>query len=234
MVEGENALIDHRTYDLYKDVESTVKTAVSFVETDKDWCFFAFRGSAGKSPKWLFIDKSNKGYTDFSEITEKLKLYLGKENIIQRKWKEVETSSTIKQIIHRLRKQEMVLLPWKKRRALEQGEKILKHYIEALFNSERDKLNAEKRLTLFNPESGDDNYVDLDHFADLWLDILIPELDKLKAPKTKRRKIYTLKDLTHKNVKFNSEHMEWLLENCQYSNTLDEMISACIIGLTKL
>jgi hypothetical protein len=115
---------------------------------------------------------------------------------------------------------------------LEQSEKILKYFIPT-FKSERDKLNAERLLTLFNPESEDANYVDLDQFADLWLDILIPELDKLKAPKTKRRKIYTLKDLTHKNVKLNSEHLVWLLENCQYSNTLDEMIAACIIGISQ-
>ncbi|PVD50140.1 hypothetical protein DC498_21230 [Terrimonas sp.] len=232
LIEGENSLIDHKIYDLYKDVDATVKTAVSFVETDNNWCFFAFRGSTSKSPKWLFIDENNKGYTDFSEITEKLKHYLTKKDIIQRRWKEVDASLTIKQIIYKLRRQEKALLPWKKRRALEQGEKILKHFTPT-FKSEKDKLNAERLLMLFNPESDGDNYVDLDQFADLWLDILIPELDKLKAPKTKRRKIYTLKDLTHKNVKLNSEHLVWLLENCQYSNTLDEMVSACIIGLTR-
>lgn len=233
LIEGENALIDIATYHLYKDVDATVKTAVSFIETDKSWCFFAFRGSTSKSPKWLFIDEKNKGYTDFSEITEKLKSYLGKDNITQRKWKEVETSYTIKQVIHKLRRQEKALLPWKKRRALEQGEKILRHYMSTAFKSETDKVNAERLLTLFNPESEDDNYVDLDQFADLWLDILIPELDKIKAFKTRKRKIYTLKDLTYRNVKINSEHLVWLLENCQYSNTLDEMISACIIGLRK-
>ncbi|MGK9119062.1 SNF2-related protein [Olivibacter jilunii] len=233
LIEGESPLIDYKTYDLYKDVDATVKTAVSFVETDSDWCFFAFRGSTGKSPKWLFIDERNKGYTDFSKISDKLKLYLGRANIIQRKWKEIDATFTIKQIIHKLRRQEKALLPWKKRRALEQGEKILKHYVSTVFKSNVDKLNAERILTLFNPESEDDNYVDLDQFADLWLDILIPELDKLKAQQTRRRKIYTLRDLSYRNVKVNSEHLVWLLENCQYSNTLDEMVSACIVGIRR-
>ncbi len=233
LIEGEKALIDHKIYDLYKDVDATVKTAVSFVEADKNWCFFAFRGSASKSPKWLFIDENNKGYTDFSEIAEKLKIYLAKGNVIQQNWKEVDTDLTIKQIIHKLRRQEKALLPWKKRRALEQAEKILKQYASTVFKNNTDKSSVEKLLALFDPESNDDNYVDLDQFADLWLDILIPELDKLKATKIKKRKIYTLKDLTHRNVKLNSEHLIWLLENCQYSSTLDEMISACIIGLAK-
>ena len=233
LIEGETALIDYETYNLYKDVDATVKTAISFVETDKKWCFFAFRGSTRKSPKWLLIDEKNKGYTDFSDICEKLRDYLSKDNIIQRKWKEVDTSVTIKEIISKLRRQERVLLPWKKRRALQQGEKILKHYTKNIFKLGEDKIHAERLLSLFNPETEDDNYVDLDQFADLWLDILIPELDKLKAEKLRRRKIYTLRDLSYKNVTLASEHLDWLLENCQYSNTLDEMISSCIIGVSK-
>lgn len=76
-------------------------------------------------------------------------------------------------------------------------------------------------------------HVDLDHFADLWLTILIPELDKLKAAQTRRRKIYTLRDLNVRNVTITTERLDWLLENCQYSSTLDEMVSACIIGISK-
>jgi superfamily II DNA or RNA helicase len=234
LIEGDGALIDHQTYDLYKDVDATVKTAISFIESDEKWSFFSFRGSTSKSPKWLLIDEKNKGYTDFSEISERLKSYLCKGNIIQRKWKEFDTSITIKEIIHRLRKQEKALLPWKKRRALEKGEKILNHYATNVFKSDTDKVNAKRLLDLFKIDSVDDNYVDLDQFANLWLDILIPELDKLKAEKTRIRKIYTLRDLSHKNVTINSDHLIWLLENCQYSNTLDEMISSCIIGLGKM
>lgn len=233
LIEGENALIDHKTYELYNDVDATVKSAVSFIETDTNWCFFAFRGSARKSPKWLFIDERNKGYTDFSEITEKLKFYLAKKNIIQRSWKEVDATLAIKQIIYKLRKQEKALLPWKKRRALEQGEKILNHYSAKVFKSDKDTQNAKRLLNLFNAESDEENYVDLDQFADLWLDILMTELDKLRATKTRRRKIYTLKDLNYRNVKLSIQQVEWLLDNCQYSNTLDEMISACIIGIVK-
>ena len=160
-----------------------LKTAISFIEADKNWCFFAFRGSTSKSPKWLLIDEKNNGYTDFSEISEKLRIYLSKGHIIQRKWKEVDTSITIKEIIHKLRRQEKALLPWKKRRALQQGEKILRYHATNVFKSGKEKINVERLLALFNPESEDENYVDMDQYANLWLDILIPELDKLKAEK---------------------------------------------------
>ena len=233
LIEGERALIDHQTYNIYKDVDATVKTAISFIETDNEWSFFAFRGSTNKSPKWLLIDKKNKAHTDFSDISEMLRLYLDNGNIIQRKWNDVDASITIKEIIFKLRRQEKALLPWKKRRALQQGEKVLKHYTSNVFKSGKDRHNAERLLALFNPETEDDNYVDLDQFANLWLDILIPELDQLKSERLRRRKIFTLRDLSHKNVKLNSEHLVWLLENCQYANTLDEMISSCIVGIEK-
>ncbi len=233
LIEGESALIDHAIYDLYKDVDSTVKTAISFIETDKNWCFFSFRGSTRKSPKWLLIDENNKGYTDFSDITYLLKSYLSKTTIVQRNWKEIDTSQKLKDIIRKLRSQEKQLLPWKKRRALNQGENILNHNLKVNSLSGKDKLNAEKLLNLFNPETEDDLYVDLDQFADLWLEILIPELDKLKGQKSRVRKIYTLKDLSHKNVTISSKQIEWLIENCQFSNTLDEMISSCIIAIDK-
>lgn len=92
-MEGGDSLINHQIYDTYKDAEATVKSAISFIESDKNWSFFAFRGSTTRSPKWLLIDEQNKGYTDFSEITKKLKEYLAKDNIIQRKWSEVDTST---------------------------------------------------------------------------------------------------------------------------------------------
>lgn len=233
LMEGKDSLIDNQTYELYKDVDATVKTAVSFIETNKNWYFFAFRGSTSRSPKWLLIDERNKPYTDFADITQKLKEYLVKGNIIQRKWNEVDTSAQMKQIIHKLRKQEKNLLPWKKKRALEIGEKILRQYHDKIFTKPEDKSKAEKLIALFKPEFDSDDYIDFDHFADLWLTLLIPSLDKLKSIQTRRRKIYTLRDLTVKNFSLSTDRMDWLLENCQYANTLDEMISACIIGVRK-
>lgn len=231
LIEGPDALIDHHTYEIYKDVDATVKTAISFIESDLNWCFFAFRGSTTKSPKWLLIDEKGKGHTDFSEISNKLQTYLLKDNIVQRKWKEVDTTLQMDQIILKLRKEEKNLLPWKKKRALGKGEAILKKYRETS-NILVDKQKCDKILKLFD-SNGDDEYVDLDHFADLWLTILIPELDKLRAIPARRRKIYTLRDLNFRNVIITAERLDWLLENCQYSSTLDEMVSACIISIAK-
>lgn len=232
LIEGTDSLIDNRTYELYKDVDATVKSAISFIETDKNWCFFAFRGSTSRSPKWLLIDEKNDAYTDFADITIKLKQYLNSKDIIQRKWGEVDTAQQMRLVIHKLRKQERNLLPWKKRRALEISQNILKSHRDKVFSGES-KVKAQKIFSLFELNIETDDYVDLDHFADLWLSILVPELDRLKSIKGRRRKIYTLRDLNSKNVSLTNEVLDWILENCRYANTLDEMISSCIIGISK-
>lgn len=233
LIEGRDAIIDKETYDLYKDVDATVKTAISFIETDKNWSFFAFRGNSSRSPKWLFVDEKNNSFTDFAEVSNKLRQYLNEDNIVQRKWNEIDTPGQIQLIIRKLRRQQKKLLPWKKKRALEKGENILKVCFEKVFKSTEDKEIAQKLLSLFNTDADTEEYVDLDHFADLWLTILIPKLDKLRNDKIRKRKLYTLRDLSYRNVKLTTKDMEWMLSNCQYTNTLDEMISACIIGIKK-
>ena len=88
-------------------------------------------------------------------------------------------------------------------------------------------------LDLFNPQLEAEDFIDYDHFAELWLSLLIPVLDKLRNTRKRKRTIITLKDLSTKEVKLTNENLEWLIENCRYAHTLDEIIAACIIGVAK-
>jgi len=234
LMEGPDALINNETYHMLRDVDATVKTAVSFIKDTRSWSFFAFRGSTTRSPKWLFIDERNNPYTDFADISNKLKEYLTGNDIKQCKWNDVNTDVEVKKIMRKLRLQERNLLPWKKKRALEVGEKILKQIFDNTKQDALEKQKIQRLITLFNPDPETEDYIDFDHFAELWLIILIPALDVLKKSRRKKRKIFTLRDLTHRNVTIKNEQIDWLLVNCQYSNTLDEMIAACIIGVTTL
>lgn len=234
LIEGTDALIDATTYNEFKDVDSTVKTAVSFIESDKSWSFFAFRGSTTRSPKWLFIDEKNKAFTDFAEIAGKLKEYLKPKEIIQRRWNEVDTGNEIKKIIRKLRQQERELLPWKKKRALVVGQKILKQMFDTIPEKQKEKKAIISMvLDLFNPQTEAEDFIDYDHFAELWLSLLIPVLDKLRNTRKRKRTILTLKDLSIKEVKLTNENLEWLIENCRYAHTLDEIIAACIIAIAN-
>jgi superfamily II DNA/RNA helicase len=234
LVEGDDALIDKHIYNEFKDVDATVKSAISFIETDKSWSFFAFRGDSTRSPKWLFIDENNKALTDFSEITEKLKMYLDKKKIEQRKWNEVDTGEEIKKIMRKLRLQEKNLLPEKKKRTLAIAEKILR----ALFdkgtgNNESRKELIRNIITLFNPESNDDSIIDYDKFAEMWLTIFQPALDSKRNSQIRKRKVITLRDLTFKDVKLDEKTLQHIYDSCQVATTLDEMIASCIIAIKR-
>ena len=234
LLEGKDALINNDLYNQFKDVDSTVKTAVSFIESDKNWSFFAFRGSTTRSPKWLFIDERNKAYTDFAEISSKLKEYLNSKEIIQRKWNEVGAGEEIKKIIVKLRQQERNLLPWKKKRALVVAEKILKQMLDATSENQLERKNAISTiLGFFNPSAETEDFIDYDHFAELWLALLIPVLDKLRNTRKRRRSVITLRSLSIKEVKLTDEDIEKLIKNCQYAHTLDEIIASCIIAVAK-
>lgn len=231
LVDGEDALIDIETYEIFRDVDASVKTAISFVESATNWSFFAFRGDARRSPKWLFIDEKNNGHTDFSEITHLLKERLKKKEVIQRKWEDVNTAEEIRKIVYKLRNQELALLPPKKQRALLVGHRILKKKNESI-SEIGIKQKIEKLLSFFADHKGHhEDYIDYNHFADLWIQILVPALDHLKENQKRKTKILTLTDLTETHVQLNEQNLDWLLDNSQYANTLDEIVAACIIGV---
>ncbi len=181
------------------------------------------------------IDANGQSITDFNEISEKLKKYLGNKDIIQRRWDEVNTPKEIQEIVYRLRKQEKSILPWKKKRALKVAEKILVEYFKVTPQNQliRKRL-IDKLVNLFDENVENENMIDFNHFADLWLTILLPALDKKRQNRTPRsRKIFTIKDLRLKDIEITDEKLNWLHENCQYSDTLDELIASCIIAVKK-
>jgi hypothetical protein len=75
--------------------------------------------------------------------------------------------------------------------------------------------------------------IDYNHFADLWLTLLLPALDEKRKNQVRQRTIITLKNIEVKDVKLDYEQLTWIYENCQYSNTLDEMIASCIIAVKQ-
>lgn len=232
MMEGKDALINRKIYEMYRDIDASVKTAISFIESDITWSFFCFRGSSTKSPKWLFIDEKNKAFTDFSEITEKLKIYLDKSKIIQRKWQEIDTSHEIKTIIRKLRMKEKDFLSNKKKRALVMAEKILYSIVEKDIRiSQPRKELLSKIIKLFKPEKGDDSIIDYDRFAEVWLSILQPALDLKRKSQLRKRKIITLRDLNYKDLKLSDAILNSIYEGCQIATALDEMVSSCIIAI---
>lgn len=231
LVEGKSAIIPADIYEQVKDVEATIKTRVSFVEADCEWSFFAIRGDSTRSPKWYFIDDSGKASTDFSEISDLLRKHLQKPTLKQEKWT-TETNEYLTTAVKRLRRKELELLPFKKKRALYVAKNTLNYFFDRENNLDKKRLI--KAVTeIFNIENSSDFILDFNHFADLWLEILQPVLDKKRKAQIRKRKVISLKDIKPKDINLTTDILQWLLDSCQYNNNLDEMIVSCIVAFKK-
>lgn len=234
LIDDKHGLISRKQYHFLKDVDAPVKTAISFIESDITWSFFAFRGDAKRSPRWMLIDDRGIPTTDFAVIAERLTEYLKGKEITQKKWSDVNPDEEIRKLVHKLRKHEKSLLPPKKQRALKIGEKFTRAFLNSIPAKEteaRELLN--NLLVLFNENNHDESVVDFNHFAELWFEILLPALDERRSELKRRSTIITMRDLTLNDLELTIPKLSELYERCQYANSLDEIIASCIIAVRK-
>jgi len=231
LVEGESAIISANIFDQVKDVEATIKTRVSFVEAESDWSFFAIRGDSTRSPKWYFIDANGKASTDFSEISDLLRFHLKESTIKQEKWT-LESNQYLLQAVKKLRRKELELLPYKKKRALSIAKATLNYFFEKEKNLDKKRL-IKLVSDIFNIDNSSDYILDFNHFADLWLEILQPVLDKKRKAQIRKRKVISLRDIKPKDIILSKETLQWLFDSCQYNSNLDEMIVSCIVAFKR-
>ena len=234
LIDDKHGLISRAQYNLLKDVDAPVKTAISFIESDIAWSFFAFRGDAKRSPRWMLIDDKGVPTTDFAIIAERLTEYIKGKEIIQKKWSEVNPDEEIRKLVHKLRKHERSLLPPKKQRALKLGEKFTRAFLNSIPAKEtesRQLLND--ILILFNENNHEESVVDFNHFAELWFEVLLPALDKRRSELKRRSTIITMRDLSLSDLELTIPKLSELYERCQYANSLDEIIASCIIAVRK-
>jgi len=231
LVEGKHAIIPAQVYEHIKDAESVIKTRVSFVEAANEWSFFAIRGDTTRSPKWYFINSDGKASTDFSEISDLLRQHLTATTTRQEEWT-LETNAYLLKAVQKLRKKEIELLPYKKKRVLKIAQNSLKYFFKNEKDIEKKRL-IKSVLDIFNIDNSSDYILDFSHFADLWLELLQPILDKKRKAQLRKRKVISLRDIKKEELPLSIETLQWLLNSCQYNNNLDEMIVSCIIAFKK-
>lgn len=229
--EGKNALISEEVYEEFKDVSSEVKTRVSFIGSEKDWCFIALKGNKNKSPRWYFIDENNNIHTDFPDVCNSLRENISKESK-KLKWDD----SSLHRFINLFKQKERDLLPPKKKRALDVAEYILSKKIEGksknINQSLKQSING--MLNLLKPNSID--AVDYERLAEEWIEILQPYLD-IRREQNKRKKIVqNLSSLKsdYKKIDLDMELLNEMIENSTIVDEIDNKIASCIIGVSSI
>lgn len=224
--EGANPLIPEMTYEKIRNVNSTIKTRVSFISSGSSWAFFALRGNKYQSPKWYLIDPNENIHTDYRDICSQLREFLSGNNE-RLEW----SQGVLEKFVKKLHEKERHLLPEKKRRALDVAEYIL----EKKLNKEKDsesRILINQLLSLFKfPDK--DFIVDFDGFADQWINFLQPFLDKKREQAKRKRAVYNLDSLKREylSIPLDREDLKQILESCPYTENIDSKIAACIIGV---
>lgn len=223
--EGDDPLIDEELYKEFIGIKATIKTRVSFVRAHHDWAFFALRGSKSQSPQWVFIGGDDEVSTDFPEICELLRKHLHEAD--EASWNQDQLDSFVK----RLRKNEVELLPHKRKRAITVARALLKQKLKkAETVAERQVIRESQSLLAEETVNG--HIVDYYQLSQLWLDIFQPELDRRREANANRRNVISLQNLkSSKNpCPISIEQLEFILEHCPYTESIDQKIAACIIG----
>jgi len=226
--EGDNPLVREETYEIYKDVHASVRTRVSFVGDDKNWCFIALRGEKNRSPKWYFIDNENAIHTEFSDVCVQLRKHIKKESK-KLKWND----AVLKNYITYFKQKERALLPPKKKRALDVAEYVLERNLKRPDIESTTRTIIKAHMKLLKPSN--QVAVDYELLADEWITVLQPILNEKREKLKRKRTVINLSNLKgdYKKIDFRAEVFSTMLENAPITEDIDSKIASCIIGIAK-
>lgn len=229
--EGKSAIITEALYNEFKDTSAEIKTRVSFIGSEKDWCFIALRGDVNRSPRWYFIDSEGNIESDYSMVCSSLRNNLGKDSI-KLKW----DNEALRRFINIFKQQERQLLPPKKKRALEVAEFILtKKRDSRRHPPDSDTLQVIKNmLDLLHPSIHET--VDYERLAEEWIGILQPFLLERRAQNRRKRTILNLSCLKsdYNKINFDLTRLNEIIENAILADEIDSKIASCIIGVSNV
>lgn len=225
--EGNNPLIGEETYEAYKGVQATIKTRVSFLQNEKNWCFIALRGEKNRSPKWYFIDDENIIYNEFPSVCSQLRKHIT-NNSKGLPWNE----GALKKYIVYFKEKERELLPPKKKRALNVVEYILDRNLKRQDIDASTKYIIKSHLELLKANS--QFAVDYELLADEWIAVLQPYLNEKRDSLKRKRTVINLSSLKNdRKVSFSKELLTDILENAPITDDIDSKIASCIIGIAQ-
>ncbi len=235
LYEGKNTLIDLKTYETWKDVDASVKVKLSIGRSEKPWIFLAVKGTKAISPRWYFVDDNQKISIELGEVCQQLRSHINGTKHWEMKWSD-DVQPELDRYIKLLLRNEINILPSKRKRAIEVAKVILERELkQAAKNIPRRKLIRDI-LEMFDPKivNTEDN-IDYYHFSQQWLDIFTPILAEKKRKQGKRdRKVLSLLDLKNdKSIELSDEMLAKILNHAPLIVNMWSRVASCIIGLPE-
>ena len=234
LVEGAKALIPQRTYRDYIGVKARITSRVSLVEATKPWAFFCTT-DISKVPRWIFLeDAQTAPETDLLTISEHLRSRLGPD---VEDLSEVTPAAerVLSQFLDHLSFAERILLSRRKRRALEEMERVLSAYVQSAGAQQRqDETDVLLAVLKVLKEPSAELQPDWEELAARWLDLIRPVWYE-KLQDRGRRKPLLLKDIRKDLIAAESTLLPRIV--AEFTKTfpaqrpVDERIVSCIVGV---
>jgi superfamily II DNA or RNA helicase len=235
LYEGKNTLIDLKTYETWKDVDASVKVKLSIGRSEKPWIFLAVKGTKAISPRWYFVDADQRISIELGEVCQQLRSHINGTKHWEIKWSD-DVQPELDRYIKLLLRNEINILPSKRKRAIEVAKVILERELKlAAKNIPRRKLIRDI-LEMFDPKIVNTEYnIDYYHFSQQWLDIFTPILSEKKRKQGKRdKKVLSLLDLKNdRSIELSDELLTKILNQAPLIVNMWSRVASCIIGLPE-
>ena len=233
LYDSDDSLLSYEDYVYLKGVEANVKVKVSLLRTEKPWIFLALKGSLLMAPKWLLIDSSKKVIDDLFEICSFLRDKLTSD-LKTTRWND-NTTVILNDFLMILQQEQINILPNRKKRAIKVAKYLLQKELKVKSNSKEKKRTINDLLSLFEPTTFQGDYgINYYQFAQQWLDIFEPHLERIKRAKRRNAGAVSLINLKErkyaKEIVFDEKLVSSIIKNAPYTKPIWDNIASCILG----
>jgi len=233
LVDGNESLIPHETYEHYRNVRARVNARVSVVGAVRPWAFFCVAGTKLGAPHWVFVEsEQEQPVTKLSEIAEALRYRL--DSTTKNLLFDDRAAARLERMLEQLVETERTLLPRKKQRALEEMEAVLNDYVDMAYQERRqDVAERLRRIRGVFGNTSPAMGIDWNTIAEKWLDLVRP-VWYARLLDRRRRKPLRLRDIRDDLIgekRLDFDVVAQTFEKIRSLPALDERVICCILGL---
>lgn len=166
LLDGDCRLIPPDDYERLRKSTARVVSSVSVVQSESKWAFFAIAGTEWGAPRWAYMDDvATDPVIDLEGVEAALRRRLGMATVDRPL--DDAAAAVLTDFVTRLRASEILLLPKRKQRALEQMVKVLNRYArEAAKAGDEERMRLAHELAELVTRKFEDQAVDLRTLAD--------------------------------------------------------------------
>jgi hypothetical protein len=238
---GKRGLVSDDLYDQMRTSQADITACVSIVPSAAAWAFLVVGARQRMAPRWIWFDEpSATPLYDLGQVATRLRerLLPGTPDL-----QDVEAAQPwIERFVNRLSETERLLLPVRRRRALDLAEAVLGEYLQqAWYEGDEERravVQAILQMVTGQVTTASDTstgaVADPRSVADAWLNIFRPRLRALMAKRGGRRKrLARLSDLKPSLLKepVPTADLRRRFENIPMLAPAPERIIAMIIGV---